>query len=116
MAPRGCYGGSSHGDTVATGVELSGARIVDTSSGVEDVPGHKNVDKIAEFFALSFNPLNAAFCDSGGFVVYDRVLNLNDLKEWRSSHAHNSKPTPIEVAPMKRDIFGIFAAAMSPKP
>ena len=36
-------------DNVATGVELSGARIVDTSSGVEDVPGHKNVDKIAEF-------------------------------------------------------------------
>ena len=36
-------------DNVATGVELSGARIVDTSSGVEDVPGHKNVGKIAEF-------------------------------------------------------------------
>ena len=36
-------------DNVATAVELSGARIVDTSSGVEDVPGHKNVDKIAEF-------------------------------------------------------------------
>ena len=34
---------------VETAVELSGARIVDTSSGVEDVPGHKNVDKIAEF-------------------------------------------------------------------
>ena len=36
-------------DNVATAVELSGARIVDTSSGVEDVPGHKNADKIAEF-------------------------------------------------------------------
>ena len=36
-------------DNVATAVELSGARIADTSSGVEDVPGHKNVDKIAEF-------------------------------------------------------------------
>lgn len=36
-------------DNVATAVELSGARIVDTSSGVEDVPGHKNVNKIAEF-------------------------------------------------------------------
>ncbi len=36
-------------DNVATAVELSGVRIVDTSSGVEDVPGHKNVDKIAEF-------------------------------------------------------------------
>ena len=34
---------------VETAVELSGARIVDTSSGVEDVPGHKNVDKITEF-------------------------------------------------------------------
>lgn len=36
-------------DNVATAVELSGARIVDTSSGVEDIPGHKNVDKITEF-------------------------------------------------------------------
>lgn len=36
-------------DNVATAAELSGARIVDTSSGVEDVPGHKNVDKITEF-------------------------------------------------------------------
>ena len=36
-------------DNVATAVELSGAPIVDTSSGVEDVPGHKNVDKITEF-------------------------------------------------------------------
>ncbi len=36
-------------DNVATAVELSGACIVDTSSGVEDVPGHKNVDKITEF-------------------------------------------------------------------
>ena len=36
-------------DNVATAVELSGARIVDTSSGVEDVPGHKSVDKITEF-------------------------------------------------------------------
>ena len=34
---------------VETAAELSGARIVDTSSGVEDVPGHKNVDKITEF-------------------------------------------------------------------
>ncbi|MEE3095015.1 MAG: phosphoribosylanthranilate isomerase [Pseudomonadota bacterium] len=34
---------------VETAVELSGARIVDTSSGVEDVPGNKNVDKITEF-------------------------------------------------------------------
>lgn len=34
---------------VETAVELSGARIVDTSSGVEDIPGHKNVDKITEF-------------------------------------------------------------------
>ena len=36
-------------NNVATAVELSRACIVDTSSGVEDVPGHKNVDKIAEF-------------------------------------------------------------------
>jgi|TARA_A100001037_G_C15086483_1_gene606950 phosphoribosylanthranilate isomerase len=36
-------------ENVATAVELSGARIVDISSGVEDLPGRKKVDKIAEF-------------------------------------------------------------------
>ena len=36
-------------ENVATAVELSGARIVDISSGVEDIPGRKKVEKIAEF-------------------------------------------------------------------
>ena len=36
-------------NNIAKAVELSGARIVDTSSGVEDTPGRKNVAKIAEF-------------------------------------------------------------------
>tara|TARA_B100000676_G_scaffold313184_1_gene392040 strand:+ start:1744 stop:2394 length:651 start_codon:yes stop_codon:yes gene_type:complete len=36
-------------ENVATAVELSGARIVDISSGVEDIPGRKKVEKITEF-------------------------------------------------------------------
>ena len=39
-------------DNIAKAVELSGARIVDTSSGVEDTPGRKNVEKIAEFLRI----------------------------------------------------------------
>ena len=38
-------------DNVAEAVRLSGARIVDTSSGVEDAPGRKNPDKIRAFLA-----------------------------------------------------------------
>jgi phosphoribosylanthranilate isomerase len=38
-------------DNVAEAVRLSGARVVDTSSGVEDAPGRKNPDKIRAFLA-----------------------------------------------------------------
>jgi len=41
--------GGLHAGNVAEAVGLSGAAIVDTSSGVEDAPGRKNVDKIAAF-------------------------------------------------------------------
>ena len=41
--------GGLHADNVAEAVALSDAAIVDTSSGVEDTPGRKNVDKIAAF-------------------------------------------------------------------
>ena len=38
-------------DNVATAVKLTGAPCVDTSSGVEDKPGHKNPQKIRDFLA-----------------------------------------------------------------
>ena len=41
--------GGLHVGNVVEAVAISGATIVDTSSGVEDAPGHKNVDKIVEF-------------------------------------------------------------------
>lgn len=41
--------GGLNGDNVAEAVRLSGARHVDTSSGVEDKPGVKNPDKIRQF-------------------------------------------------------------------
>ena len=41
--------GGLHADNVADAVALSDAAIVDTSSGVEDTPGRKNVEKIAAF-------------------------------------------------------------------
>lgn len=41
--------GGLRADNVADAVKLSNARIVDTSSGVEDVPGQKNSAKIKEF-------------------------------------------------------------------
>lgn len=43
-------GGLTAGN-VAEAVRLSGARVVDTSSGVEDAPGRKNPDKIRAFLA-----------------------------------------------------------------
>jgi phosphoribosylanthranilate isomerase len=36
-------------DNVAEAVRISGARLVDVSSGVEDAPGQKNADKIRAF-------------------------------------------------------------------
>ena len=41
--------GGLHAGNVAEAVALSDAVIVDTSSGVEDAPGRKNVEKIAAF-------------------------------------------------------------------
>ena len=41
--------GGLHAGNVADAVALSDAAIVDTSSGVEDTPGRKNVEKIAAF-------------------------------------------------------------------
>lgn len=43
-------GGLDSGN-VAQAVELSGASVVDTSSGVEDAPGRKNPDRIRAFLA-----------------------------------------------------------------
>lgn len=43
--------GGINAGNVADAVRLSGARVVDTSSGVEDAPGRKNPDKIRAFLA-----------------------------------------------------------------
>lgn len=43
--------GGINAGNVATAVHLSGARVVDTSSGVEDAPGRKSPDKIRAFLA-----------------------------------------------------------------
>lgn len=42
-------------DNVGRAVRASGARLVDTSSGVEDAPGQKNPDKIAAFVRAARN-------------------------------------------------------------
>lgn len=41
--------GGLNAGNVADAVQLSGATVVDTSSGVEDAPGRKNSDKIRDF-------------------------------------------------------------------
>ncbi|PZU12370.1 MAG: phosphoribosylanthranilate isomerase [Sphingobium sp.] len=46
--PWGLSGGLS-ADNVAEAVRLTGARLIDVSSGIEDVPGIKSVDKIMAF-------------------------------------------------------------------
>jgi phosphoribosylanthranilate isomerase len=43
--------GGLHAGNVATAVAITGAVMVDVSSGVEDAPGRKNADKIAAFLA-----------------------------------------------------------------
>jgi phosphoribosylanthranilate isomerase len=43
--------GGLNAGNVGEAVKLSGATVVDTSSGVEDVPGKKNPDKIRAFLA-----------------------------------------------------------------
>jgi phosphoribosylanthranilate isomerase len=45
--------GGLHAGNLAAAVGATGARAVDTSSGVEDRPGEKNVNKIKEFLAVA---------------------------------------------------------------
>ncbi|MDE1901150.1 MAG: phosphoribosylanthranilate isomerase [Alphaproteobacteria bacterium] len=45
-------GGLTSGN-VAAAVAASDARAVDVSSGVEDAPGHKNIDKIKDFLGVA---------------------------------------------------------------
>jgi len=45
--------GGIHAGNLAEAVEVSGAAMVDVSSGVEDTPGVKNTGKIREFLALA---------------------------------------------------------------
>ena len=44
--------GGLHAGNVAEAVRLSGAGMVDVSSGVEDVPGRKNPTKVSEFLRV----------------------------------------------------------------
>lgn len=45
--------GGLNAENLRTAVKTSGASFVDVSSGVEDAPGRKSVDKIREFLALA---------------------------------------------------------------
>lgn len=45
--------GGLHSGNLASAVLATGARAVDTSSGVEDRPGEKNINKIKEFLAIA---------------------------------------------------------------
>jgi phosphoribosylanthranilate isomerase len=46
-------------DNVARAIELSGATMVDVSSGVESAPGIKSPEKIAQFIAATRQPVQA---------------------------------------------------------
>ena len=46
-------------DNVARAIEVSGAGMVDVSSGVESAPGVKNDDRIAKFVAAAREPVRA---------------------------------------------------------
>ena len=52
--PFGLAGGLNP-DNVARAIEVSGAQFVDASSGVEDAPGRKSVEKIAAFVTAARN-------------------------------------------------------------
>jgi phosphoribosylanthranilate isomerase len=45
--------GGLDADNLAEAVGLSGAAAVDVSSGVEDAPGRKSIDKIRDFLAVA---------------------------------------------------------------
>jgi len=47
--------GGLNADNVARAIQVSGAQMVDASSGLEDAPGVKNPDKIAAFVAAARN-------------------------------------------------------------
>ncbi len=46
-------------DNVLRAIELSGAGMVDVSSGVESAPGVKNADRISQFIAATRHPVQA---------------------------------------------------------
>jgi phosphoribosylanthranilate isomerase len=46
-------------DNVARAIELSGAGMVDVSSGVESAPGVKSADRISQFIAATRHPVQA---------------------------------------------------------
>jgi len=52
--PFGVAGGLTP-ENVARAIQVSGAQLVDASSGVEDAPGRKSPDKIAAFVAAARN-------------------------------------------------------------
>ena len=52
--PFGLAGGLNP-ENVARAIKVSGAQLVDASSGVEDAPGRKNPEKIAAFVAAARN-------------------------------------------------------------
>jgi phosphoribosylanthranilate isomerase len=56
--------GGLDADNLAEAVRFSGARAVDVSSGVEDAPGRKSVDKIRKFLAAAAGLESQAGCSA----------------------------------------------------